>query len=351
VCSSDLNKPEAAAAMRQAADSAPFPVEVAVVPTLYPSGGAKQLTTLLTGLDTPSGKLSTDIGIQVFNVGTAYSLYRAVTFGEPMISRVVTVTGNVAHPGNFETRIGTPINDLLAAAGGELDGGTGQIVGGTMMGFDLDDLAAPVVKAVNCIIAKHPALFPPAPPTQPCIRCGQCARACPASLQPFELYWYAKSKDFDKTKRYNLFDCIECGCCSYVCPSHIPLVDFYRFAKSEIRAREQDTRASDAARERHDFRTFRLEREKREKAEKLAQKASSRLDAGAVASDDPDAEKKKAILQAAIERAAKAKEAAQPRNTENLTPAQQHEIEAVEARRDVAAQTEPQAGMQPMESE
>jgi electron transport complex protein RnfC len=344
------NKPEAIAAMSAAASQAPFPVEVVVVPTLYPSGGAKQLTKLLTDLDTPTGKLSTDIGVQVFNVGTAYSLYRALELGEPMISRVVTVTGHVARPGNFEARIGTPIRDLLAASGDEQPDTTGHIVGGPMMGFDLDDTLAPVVKAVNCIIAKNAVLFPPPPPAMPCIRCGQCALACPAELQPFELYWYAKAKDFDKTRRYNLFDCIECGCCSFVCPSHIPLVDYYRFAKSEIRVRELDAKASQAARERHDFRSFRLEREKREKAEKLAQKATTRLDAGAVASDDPEAAKKKAILQAAIERAAKAKDAAQPKNTEDLKPAHLKEIEQIEARRQSTAVTDAPAGQAPMEA-
>lgn len=343
------NKPEAAVAMTEAARQCGFPAEVVVVPTLYPSGGAKQLTKLLTDLETPSGKLSTDIGVQVFNVGTAYSLFRALELGEPLISRVVTVTGHVARPGNFEARIGTPIRDLLAEAGGTLEACTGHIVGGPMMGFDLDDELSPVVKAVNCVIAKSAALFPPAPPAMPCIRCGQCARACPAELQPYELYWYAKSKDFDKTQRYKLFDCIECGCCSYVCPSHIPLVDYYRYAKSEIRARLKDGLAAEAARERHDFRTFRLEREKREKAEKLAQKATTRLDSGAVATDDPEAAKKQAILQAAIERAAKAKEAVQPANTGNLTTAQQHEIDAIEARR-LVAQAEPPPGKEPMES-
>jgi Na+-translocating ferredoxin:NAD+ oxidoreductase subunit C len=336
------NKPEAIAAMTQAAHAAGFPVEVITVPTRYPSGGAKQLTRLLTGLDNPSGKLATEIGVQVFNVGTAYSLYRALELGEPMLSRLVTVTGHVSRPGNYEARLGTPIRALLDAAGGELPDTTGHIIGGPMMGFDLDDARAPVVKAVNCIIATSARLFPPLPPAMPCIRCGLCAQACPADLLPFELYWYSKAKDFDKTKRYKLFDCIECGCCSFVCPSHIPLVDYYRFAKSEIRARDLDAKASQLARERHDFRSFRLEREKREKAEKLAQKATSRLDSGAVAADDPDAAKKKAILQAAIERAAKAKAAAAPLNTDNPSPAVQHEIDAIEARRQ-ALQGEPAA--------
>jgi electron transport complex protein RnfC len=327
------NKPEAITAMADAARRVDFPVEVMVVPTLYPAGGGKQLTLALTGRVTPSGGLSTDVGVQVFNVGTAYSLQRALAIGEPLHSRIVTVTGHVAAPQNFEVRIGTPIRDLISMAGGDLPEASGHLIGGPMMGFDLADPAAPVVKSVNCVIAKNPVQFPPPAKAMPCIRCGQCARACPAELQPFELYWYARAKDFGKAQAYSLFDCIECGCCSFVCPSHIPLVDYYRFAKSEIWAREQEKDASDRARERHDFHVYRLEREKQEKAEKLGKKAAERLDSGAVAAEDPEAARKKAILEAAIARAQKAKAEAQPKNTDNLSPEQQREVAEIEARR------------------
>jgi electron transport complex protein RnfC len=325
------NKPEAAAAMQAA--SAGTRAKVVVVPTRYPSGGAKQLIQLLTNLEVPSGKLSTDIGIQVFNVATAYGLQRAVELGEPLISRIVTVTGHVARPGNYEVRLGTPIAEVVALAGGELPGPTDHLVGGPLMGFDLVSLSSPVSKGVNCVIVTHPDLFPPKPGAMPCIRCGLCAQACPASLSPFEIYLYAKAKNLDKAEAYRLADCIECGCCSYVCPSHIPLVDYYRFAKSELAARDREKHAAEAARERHEFHAFRLEREKLEKAERLGKKASERIESGAVAADDPEAARKKALLEAAIEKAKQAKAAAAPANTEQLTPAQQAEIDAIEARR------------------
>ena len=330
------NKPEALAAMRAAK---PLGMEVVSIPTLYPGGGGKQLTYTLTGVETPTGGRSTDVGIQVFNIGTAYSLYRAVELGEPLISRVVTLTGHVAQPGNFEVRIGTPLSDLIAAAGGMLPGASGEIVGGPMMGFDLMDSAAPVTKAVNCLIVKNPQQFPTKPIELPCIRCGACASACPADLQPFEMYWYSRAKDFGRAQSYNLFDCIECGCCSYVCPSHIPLVDYFRFSKSEIWEREREKHSADQARIRHEFKAFRLEREKQEKAEKFAKAAEKSKEAAASASTntelpaDPDAEKKKAILQAALARAQKAKEAVTPQNTDNLPPRVQKEIDEIEARR------------------
>jgi electron transport complex protein RnfC len=268
------NKPEAAKALQDAIGATgASDTRVVRVPTLYPAGGEKQLIRVLTGIAIPYGKLGPDYGVQCFNVGTAYAVARAVRQGEPLISRIVTLAGNVEAPGNVEVLIGTPVEALLALGRPRAD--TDRVVmGGPMMGFPLPDLAAPVVKATNCLLAMSPALFPPPPPEMPCIRCGACTRACPMVLQPHELYWFARAKNFGKAQEYHLFDCIECGCCAFVCPSRIPLVDYYRFAKSEIRAREREKAAADVARERYEFRLFREEREKAEKAARLAAKAA-----------------------------------------------------------------------------
>jgi len=229
------------------------------------------------------------------------------------------------------------------------------LMGGPMMGFAMPSLDAPVVKATNCIIAASPTMFPASPPEMPCIRCGACAEVCPHELQPFELYWFARARNFGKTQEYYLFDCIECGCCSYVCPSHIPLVQYFRFAKSEIWAREREKNAADAAKARFELRNAREEREKAEKAERLARTAAARpaekkpapasadtavgqraaapVDA-APAAPAVDAEAvKKATIVAAMERARAQREAVQPRNTEQLSREQQQEIAAIEARR------------------
>jgi len=265
------NKPEAIAAMQQTVRDSGMPFEVVAIPTIYPGGGAKQLIFVLTGLEVPSGTLPPDIGVQCFNVATTYSVYRALANGEPLLSRVVTVTGNVRQARNYEALIGTPIDELVALSEA-LPGTNGYIMGGPMMGMPLQEVRVPVVKATNCVIAASEQLFPPPPPAMPCIRCTRCVEVCPAELQPQDLYWFARSKEFGKAQAYSLFDCIECGACSYVCPSHIPLVQYFRFAKSEIHAREKDKQAADSARERHEFHQYRIEREKREKAEKLAAK-------------------------------------------------------------------------------
>ncbi len=191
------NKPEALDSMRSAAAKLDFAVEVVTVPARYPGGGAKQMIETLTGKQVPSGKLSTDIGIQVFNVGTTYSLARAVHHGEPLISRLVTVTGHVLRPQNVEVLIGTPMHTLIALAG-ERDGTTGVLMGGPMMGVPMPNLDVPVVKATNCILVKSAELFPPLPRALPCIRCTRCAEVCPAELQPQELYRFAKADDFGK---------------------------------------------------------------------------------------------------------------------------------------------------------
>jgi len=298
------NKPEAIGAMQQAV--AGTNMQVMVVPTLYPSGDARRLVHLLLGREIPYNKRSTEVGIQVFNVATVLALHRYFNHGEPAISRIVTMTGNVVQPQNFEVLFGTPLTHLINAAGGAKTNTTHFIMGGPMMGFNLPNAQVPITKAANCIIAAAPNLFAPPPPAMPCIRCARCAEACPVTLQPQELYWFSKSDNFEKARDYKLFDCIECGACSYVCPSDIPLVQYFRYAKSEIIAADKAKEAADLARERNEARIARLEREKLERAQKHAERAQgSKKEVSAesaTATAAPD-DAKKAAIAAAIERA------------------------------------------------
>ncbi|MFZ2627573.1 MAG: electron transport complex subunit RsxC [Rugosibacter sp.] len=344
------NKPQAITAMTAAVQAGGHKdMAVVAVPTRYPAGGAKQLIRVLTGIEVPHGQRSTDYGVQCFNVGTAYAIHEAINLGQPLISRIVTVAGNVAKPCNYEVLIGTPMKDVIAHSQ-PLDDTDRLIMGGPMMGVTMPGDDVPVVKATNCILVGSKKLFPPPPPEMPCIRCGECAKACPADLQPFELYWFSRAKIFGKAQEYHLFDCIECGCCSYVCPSNIPLVDYYRFAKSEIWAHESEKAAADHAREQYEFRQLREAREAQEKAARLAARTAAGraavTNALATASDAtsatasvtapatepaPTPAPQAALIAAALERARA--QQAQPANTTNLTPEQQAEIAAIEARR------------------
>ena len=344
------NKPEAIAAMKAAVEKIGEDFAVIAVPTRYPAGGAKQLIRVLTGKEVPASKRSPEMGVQCFNVATAYTAWRAVAYGEPVLSRIVTLTGNVEQPRNWEVLLGTPLKDVLAL-GQPKANTTRYLMGGPMMGFEMPSLDAPIIKASNCIIAGSSAIFPPPAPEMPCIRCGSCAQACPHELQPFEMYWFARAKNFGKTQEYNIFDCIECGCCSYVCPSHIPLVQYFRFAKSEIWSREREKNMADAAKARFEHRNERDEREKAEKAERLAKAAAAKtaerkasptetsLGETEIAEAPVDAEAaKKAAIAAAMERARQQRESVQPRNTDELTVAQRKEIAEIEARRSVLDQ-------------
>ncbi|AOM00905.1 electron transport complex subunit RsxC [Cobetia marina] len=279
------NKPEAVIALEQAirarrADKRLPPLdsrlEVVVVPTKYPSGGEKQLIKLLTDREVPSRGLPADVGVVVHNPGTVRAVQRAVCFGEPMISRVVTLTGEaLQHPHNVEARLGTAIGDLLRLAAPSASGIARLVMGGPMMGFTLESDALPIIKTTNCLLASSPEAVPAPAVEQPCIRCGMCEQACPAELLPQQLYWFSKSREFDKAELYNLADCIECGACSYVCPSQIPLVQYYRFAKGEIRTAQHDARKSERARHRFEFKQARMAREEAEKEAKRQQRAQA----------------------------------------------------------------------------
>ncbi|EOX0977693.1 TPA: electron transport complex subunit RsxC [Yersinia enterocolitica] len=256
------NKPEAIAALKQALRGQDK-IQLRVIPTKYPSGGAKQLTKILTGKEVPFGKHSSSIGVLMQNVGTVVAIKRAVIDDEPLIERVVTLTGDaLSKPGNFWARIGTPVLHLLKLAGFTPQNQPMVIMGGPLMGFTLPSLDVPIVKISNCILAPTAAEMGLSEPEQSCIRCGLCVDACPAGLLPQQLYWFSRGEEHEKARNHNLFDCIECGACAYVCPSNIPLVQYYRQEKAEIRALDQEAERAAQAKARFEAKQARLEREK-----------------------------------------------------------------------------------------
>jgi len=285
------NKPEAIAAVRAAIGERPFVLKV--FPTKYPSGGEKQLIQILTGEEVPSGGLPADIGMLCQNVGTCVAIHDAVLLGKPLISRITTLTGEaLARPMNVEALIGTPAGELLAFAGLEQNRLNRLIMGGPMMGFTLPSLDVPVIKTTNCLLASTLEELPPPPPALPCIRCGECAEACPVSLLPQQLHFFALGQEHEQLKAHHLFDCIECGACAYVCPSNIPLVQYYRAAKAEIRELEQKQQKAEHSKQRFELRQERLRRaeeqkeaERKARAERAARAKAAQGESAQVVSD------------------------------------------------------------------
>ena len=279
------NKPEAIAALKQALGNE-RDLHIRVIPTKYPSGGAKQLTRILTGMEVPHGGRSTDIGVLMQNVGTAWAVKRAIINGEPITERVVTLTGeSIAQPRNVWSRLGTPISHLLHHVGFTPAPRQMVIMGGPLMGFTLPSLDVPVVKITNCILAPSPSEMGNNDEEQSCIRCSACADACPAKLLPQQLYWFSQGGDHDKARSHHIDDCIECGACAYVCPSNIPLVQYYRQEKAELRAIDLEAKRTLEAKARFEARQARLEREKqaREARHEEAKQRVARTDTSELA--------------------------------------------------------------------
>jgi electron transport complex protein RnfC len=266
--------PDAARALSSALDRRHDErIQIAVVPRVYPAGGQRQLITTVFGVEVPFDALPTDIGILCQNVATAAAVAHWVRDGQPLISRIVTVTGDgVQQPANLEVRLGTSVAQVIADCGGYTERMTRLIMGGPMMGAALSHDDLPVTKATNCIIAASALDLQPRTAEMPCIRCGNCSEVCPAILLPQQLHWYVQGRDLEALETYGLMDCIDCGCCDYVCPSQIPLAERFREMKPVLlRARIGRATAS-TARSAFEARTERLARLEAEQQAVLARK-------------------------------------------------------------------------------
>jgi electron transport complex protein RnfC len=210
---------------------------------VFPLGAEGALVTAVTGREVPHDGLPPQVGVICQNVGTAAAIARLVQDGQPVISRIVTVTGSgVREPCNVEARVGTPIGELIAACGGSAGPGLRHIAGGSLTGRILQSDAVPVTKGLNCVLVATSEDLPARGREMPCIRCGDCATVCPAGLLPQQLHAAARADDMAGLARYGLSACIECGCCDYVCPSAIPLTARFRTAREQQHLQDMERR-------------------------------------------------------------------------------------------------------------
>lgn len=269
------NKPEAILAMKLAAKSFPE-VHVIKIPSRYPMGADRQLIKMLTGIEAPADGRAADVGVVVHNVGTAYAVYRALRYGEPLTERVVTVAGGaVGKPRNLRVRLGTPMSYLFERCSGLKQPAARVVAGGPMMGIGVQDLETPIVKGTSGVLALSASEVGEREESA-CIRCGSCVSVCPVGLMPLEMAARIHANALGEAEAIGLGDCLTCGACGFICPSRIPLVQYFQHAKGELASREREKKRLDNIKELTEAKAARIERETREKAELHARRKAER---------------------------------------------------------------------------
>ncbi|MBF0280173.1 MAG: electron transport complex subunit RsxC [SAR324 cluster bacterium] len=234
----EVNKADAIAGLQSLIQKEKTVMEVVPLQVKYPQGAEKMLITAILKKEVPSGKLPLDVETVVANVGTAVALADYFTRSQPLIERIVTVTGpGINRPANLMVPIGTPLHEVIETCGGLKPETTRILLGGPMMGVAQKNLEVPVLKGTSGVLALTGQEAREIS-TYKCVRCGRCLQACPTSLNPSLLGLLTRKGLYEEMKDEHLMDCIECACCSFVCPSGIPLVQGFRVAKAILRERE-----------------------------------------------------------------------------------------------------------------
>jgi len=242
-------------------------IDIVEIPTIYPTGGEKQLINVLTGIALKPQQRPASSGILCFNVSTTLAIKQALIDQHPQLDRVVTVAGDaVTTPQNIRVRLGTPIVTLLQHLGLAYNQQLYIIHGGPLTGREIDAFTTSVSAATNCILVNHRKA---SPHTRACIRCGKCDLVCPANLLPQQLHWYCQTDNTDDAEKFHLSACIECGCCDYVCPSKIALTEQFRQAKYLALKKERAATLASQAKARFEARAIRLQRKEEQRLQKI----------------------------------------------------------------------------------
>ena len=216
------NKIEAVERLKEVFSEEPE-TRIVARPFTYQQGDAGLLQKALFGWEVPAGKRSYEMGVIVHNVATINAVAKAVFEGEPLISRVTTLTGDIEEPENLLVKIGTPVGHILDHFKVDPNDIRKVVLGGVMMGTSIPTTETPVTKRTSSIIVFSKSKYKPVKMRTDCIKCSRCISACPLRLHPISIVEAIEKGDIERAKRLYLTDCFGCGICSYACPSGIPL--------------------------------------------------------------------------------------------------------------------------------
>lgn len=230
------NKPDAIALLQKAVEGKEK-IRVCVMKTKYPQGDERQIVYALFHREIPAGKLPADEGCMIVNAETSAAISRAFYRGLPLVSRIVTVTGDcVKEPKNVRSPLGASYRELIDFCGGCVKEPKKLISGGPMMGQAQWDMDAPVTKGTSALLVFSEEYDKINEYQSACIHCGRCVEHCPMHLMPNYLTQYAQARKYDEAAKFNVMSCVECGTCSYNCPAGVPIVQYIRVAKGALRA-------------------------------------------------------------------------------------------------------------------
>ena len=135
--------------------------EIRYLKDAYGLGAERALIHELTGERLPSGRYPSDLGIVVNNVETLYNIHRALEGGRPVITKFLTLFGEVAEPLALEAPVGAYARDLLELAGVDPDDPRLKLIdGGPLMGELVDSEAHAIRKTTNGLLVVREDLLP-----------------------------------------------------------------------------------------------------------------------------------------------------------------------------------------------
>lgn len=225
--------------------------EIFLLDDFYPAGDEITLIYETTGRVVNAGQLPITKNVMVNNVETLYN----IGMQKPVVSKFITIGGDVASPRTVEVPIGISIGEVVQTARPNRDE-FAVVIGGPMMGVLADDMNVPVTKTTGGLLVFHKGhvlvdrLQTAASEARviaigksACDQCIFCTELCPRYLlghpiQPHKsmrtLIYSGPTLSRDKLSTTSLY-CCECNLCSLIsCPEGLYPAQACIYSKKQL---------------------------------------------------------------------------------------------------------------------